>query len=250
MELNLIYARARNGVIGNNGKLPWTISEDMAHFRAMTLGNVVIMGRKTFESLPGPLVGRINVVITRSPSLSLPWGHVYRAESIKEALAIAQRAVDMKHAREIWVIGGVEIYKQMLPLATNVWVTEIDGDFKGDAKMPHLSGMQWKKELIRTQSTTAGTNLRFVRYVRRPKLLQRIKEFGVSSGKLLGWLLCVQLVTWSPAILGAFDLISSGTMFTMHVFLATAGAIYLIKMATDLSSVGAAIIRNSLKPKE
>lgn len=250
MELNLIYARARNGVIGNKGKLPWSLSEDMAHFRAMTLGNVVIMGRKTFESLPGPLVGRINVVITRDPSLSLPWGNVYRAESIKEALAIAQRVVDMKHAREIWVIGGAEIYKQMLPLATNVWVTEIDADFKGDTKMPHLPMMQWKKELIRTQSTLAGTNLRFVRYVRRPKLLQRIKEFGVSSGKLLGWLLCVQLVTWSPAILGAFNLISSGTMFTMHVFLATAGAIYLIKMATDLSSVGAAIIRNSLKPKE
>ena len=250
MELNLIYARARNGVIGNKGKLPWSLSEDMAHFRAMTLGNVVIMGRKTFESLPGPLVGRINVVITRSPSLSLPWGNVYRAESIKEALAIAQRAVDMKHAREIWVIGGVEIYKQMLPLATNVWVTEIDADFDGDAKMPPLSRLDWKEESRRSQGTSVGIALHFVHYVRRKSPIARIKAFVKSSSSWLLWLLAVQLVTWSPAILGAFDLISSGTMFTMHVFLATAGAIYLIKMATDLSSVGTAVIRNSLKPKE
>ena len=250
MELNLIYARARNGVIGNKGKLPWSLSEDMAHFRAMTLGNVVIMGRKTFESLPGPLVGRVNVVITRDPSLSLPRGNVYRAESIKEALAIAQRVVDMKHAREIWVIGGAEIYKQMLPLATNVWVTEIDADFDGDAKMPPLSRLDWKEESRRSQSTSAGIALHFVHYVRRKNPLVRAKAFLKSSSSFLAWLVVVQLVTWSPAILGAFDLIGDGTMLVMHAVLATLGAILLIKMATDLSSVGAAVIRNFLKPKE
>ncbi len=250
MELNLIYARARNGVIGNNGKLPWTISEDMAHFRALTLGNVVIMGRKTFESLPVPLVGRINVVITRDPSLALPWGNAYRAASVKEALAIAQRVVDMKYAREIWVIGGAEIYKETLPLATNVWVTEIDADFDGDAKMPPLSRLDWKEESRRHQSTSAGIALHFVHYVRRKNPLVRAKAFLKSSSSLLAWLVVVQLVTWSPAILGAFDLISDGTMLVMHTMLATLGAILLIKMATDLYLAGATIVRNSLKPKE
>lgn len=250
MELNLIYARARNGVIGNNGKLPWTISEDMAHFRTLTLGNVVIMGRKTFESLPGPLGGRINIVVTRNPSLPLPGINVYRAASVKEALAIAQRLVDMKYAREIWVIGGAEIYKETLPLATNVWVTEIDADFDGDTKMPPLSRLDWKEESLRRQSTSAGIALHFVHYVRRKSPLARIKAFVKSSSSFLLWLLAVQLVAWSPAILGAFDLISDGTMLVMHAALATFGAILLIKMATDLSSVGAAIIRNSLKPKE
>lgn len=249
MELNLIYARARNGVIGNNGKLPWLLPEDLGHFRAMTLGNVVIMGRKTFESLPGPLGGRINIVVTRNPSVPLPGANVYRAASIKEALAIAQRVVDMKYAREIWVIGGAEIYKETLPLATNVLVTEIDADFDGDTKMPPLSRLDWKEE-SRRQGTSTGTALHFVHYVRRKSPLARIKAFVKSSSSFLLWLLAVQLVAWSPAILGAFDLISDGTMLVMHAVLATFGAILLIKMATDLSSVSAAIIRNSLKPKE
>lgn len=250
MELNLIYARARNGVIGNNGKLPWTISEDMAHFRTLTLGNVVIMGRKTFESLPGPLGGRINIVVTRNPSLPLPGINVYRAASVKEALAIAQRLVDMKYAREIWVIGGAEIYKETLPLATNVWVTEIDADFDGDTKMPPLSRLDWKEESRRHLRISAGVDLYFVHYVRRESPAARIKAFVKSSSSFLLWLLAVQLVAWSPAILGAFDLISDNAMLVMHAVLATFGAILLIKMATDLSSVSAAIIRNSLKPKE
>lgn len=250
MELNLIYARARNGVIGKDGKLPWLLPEDLGHFRAMTLGNVVIMGRKTFESLPGPLGGRTNIVVTRNPSVPLPGANVYRAASIKEALAIAQRVVDMKYAREIWVIGGAEIYKETLPLATNVWVTEIDADFDGDAKMPPLSRLDWKEESRRSQSTSAGISLHFVHYVRRKNPLVLAKNFAKSSSSLLAWLVVVQLVTWSPAILGAFDLISDGTMLVMHTVLATLGAILLIKMATDLYLAGATIVRNSLKPKE
>lgn len=250
MELNLIYARARNGVIGKDGKLPWTISEDMAHFRALTLGNVVIMGRKTFESLPGPLVGRINVVITRDPSLALPWGNTYRAASVKEALAIAQRVVDMKNAREIWVIGGAEIYKETLPLATNVWVTEIDSDFDGDTKMPPLSRLNWKEESRRHLRISAGVDLYFVHYVRRESPAARIKAFVKSSSSFLLWLLAVQLVAWSPAILGAFDLISDDAMLVMHAVLATLGAICLIKLATELYLIVSAVFRNSLKPKE
>ena len=87
-------------------------------------------------------------------------------------------------------------------------------------------------------------------YVRRKNPLVRAKAFLKSSSSLLAWLVVVQLVTWSPAILGAFDLISDGTMLVMHTVLATLGAILLIKMTTDLSSIGAAVIRNSLKPKE
>lgn len=226
MELNLIYARARNGVIGNNGKLPWSLPEDMAHFRAMTLGNVVIMGRKTFQSLSGPLAGRINIVITRDPALPLPGSNVYLAAGFKEALAIAQRICDMREARETWVIGGAEIYQQAMPYATRIEVTEINSDFKGDTTMPKLSWLAWKKVSEVSQSTSVGIKLKFVTY--KPR--QRVTQWAKSAVKYLTWLLAVQLLAWSPSLLSAFDLIGSNGALVLHVLLTTAGAIYIMGM--------------------
>ena len=227
MELNVIYARARNGVIGLDGAMPWHIGEDMAHFRSMTLGNVVIMGRKTYQSLPGPLSGRINVVVSRSQVVVVtPEANTYRAASFKEALAIAERVVAMKSAREIWVIGGAEIYNQALPLATRVEVTEIDADFKGDTHMLKL-GREWKEVSRSDQTTAAGIPLSFVSYERRPGG----NRFFQAAGRYVFWLFLVQLVAWSPAILNAFDVVGLTTSAMLSIALSTAGAIWLIDLA-------------------
>lgn len=153
MKLGLVYARARNGVIGKDGVLPWHLPEDLAHFRKVTLGSPVIMGRRTWDSLPErfrPLPGRANVVVTRQPDWAAP-GAV-RAGSLAEALAVCEPAV---HA---WVIGGAEILRAAMPLAQLAEVTEIDADFDGDVQAPALPP-DWI-ELSRSEQVS-GSGLRF-----------------------------------------------------------------------------------------
>jgi dihydrofolate reductase len=239
MELSLIYARSRNGVIGSVGTMPWHIPEDLAHFRAMTLGCVVIMGRKTWESLPGPLGGRVSIVITRNPALSLHGANVYRAGNLKEALEIARQVVDTQHAGGVWVIGGAEIFKEALPQASLVEVTEIDADCEGDTFAPKL-GRQWV-EADRREQSTAGVKLSFVTYVRRKPSGNRLFQ---TAGRYLFWLLAVQLIAWSPAILNAFDVVSLTMSVSISMLLSTAGAIWLI----DLAKSGIGQLRSRFQP--
>jgi len=137
MRLNLIYARAANGVIGQNNTLPWHLPEDMAHFKRLTAGCPVIMGRKTWDSLPPkfrPLPGRKNIVITRQADWNP--GGAYRASSLLEAVAMCEDTA------EAWIIGGAQIYAAAEPLAQRAIVTEIARDFEGDAYAPQL-GAAW-----------------------------------------------------------------------------------------------------------
>ena len=160
MELHLIYARARNGVIGRDNTLPWHLPEDLAHFKRLTLGCPVIMGRKTWDSLPPkfrPLPGRANIVITRQAEWSSEGA--IPAHSLEAALAQCAQA---EHA---WVIGGAQIYAQALPLATTVEVTEIDPDFAGDAYAPAL-GAEWREYHRESHTAANGMGYSFVRYVR------------------------------------------------------------------------------------
>lgn len=153
MKLGLVYARARNGVIGRDGVLPWHLPEDLAHFKKVTMGAPVIMGRKTWESLPPrfrPLPGRRNIVVTRQAGWSAPGAE--SAASFDEAVARCEPAA---HA---WVIGGAEIYRQAVPLAEIAEVTELDADYEGDAYAPEL-GPQWQ-ELTR-ESHVAANGMRF-----------------------------------------------------------------------------------------
>ncbi|MDP1954074.1 MAG: dihydrofolate reductase [Polaromonas sp.] len=138
-HINLIYARAANGVIGKDGVMPWHLPEDLAHFKQLTHGCPVIMGRKTWDSIPPkfrPLPGRTNIVITRQTDWQAEGAT--RAGSLKEALALAGAVPD------IWVIGGAQIYAQAEPLAARVEVTEIAQDFEGDAYAPTL-GPAWRE---------------------------------------------------------------------------------------------------------
>ena len=160
MELHLIYARARNGVIGRDNTLPWHLPEDLAHFKRLTLGCPVIMGRKTWDSLPPkfrPLPGRSNIVITRRPDWQSPGATA--AHGLEAALALCAQA------EHVWVIGGAQIYAQALPLATTVEVTEIDADFEGDAHAPAL-GAPWRAHQREAHTAVNGLSYSFVRYVR------------------------------------------------------------------------------------
>jgi dihydrofolate reductase len=135
--ISLVVAVSKNGVIGHDGGLPWHISSDLKRFKAITMGKPVIMGRKTWESLPKrPLPGRRNIVLTRATH---PIGDgAETVTSPNEALALVQGS------EEVCVIGGGEIYRQFLPLAKRIYLTEVDLEVDGDTQFPVLDNV-WKE---------------------------------------------------------------------------------------------------------
>ena len=136
--LSLIAAVARNHVIGNNNQLLWHLPEDMRHFRETTRGKPVIMGRKTWESLPDsfrPLPGRHNIVVSRNPAYQAPGATL--AVSLEEAILKAEES------SEVFVIGGAELYRQAMPLADRLYLTEIADSFEGDAFFPEVLLEEW-----------------------------------------------------------------------------------------------------------
>jgi dihydrofolate reductase len=155
----LIAALAANRVIGAGGKLPWRLPEDLRHFKALTLGHPVIMGRKTWESLAlRPLPGRENIVVTRSPAYDAPGAHV--AASLEAALALcAGEAL-------AFVIGGAELYEAALPLADGLVLTEIGRDYAGDALFPQFDRSAWRETQRRPQTGEDGLRFDFVLYER------------------------------------------------------------------------------------
>lgn len=158
MKLHLIYARARNGVIGKDNQMPWHLPEDLAHFKRITLGQPVIMGRKTWDSLPArfrPLPGRLNIVITRQTDWHAEGA--LRANSIENAMLLCGDVSDA------WVMGGAEIYRQAEPLASTAVVTEIAQDFEGDALAPTL-GSDWSEVQREAHTAANGMAFAFVTY--------------------------------------------------------------------------------------
>jgi dihydrofolate reductase len=158
MKLHLIYARASNGVIGANNTLPWHLPEDLAHFKHCTLGCPVIMGRKTWDSLPPkfrPLPGRLNVVVTRQTD--------WQAEGAAVAHSLAEAMMLCPEDADAWVIGGAEIYAQALPHASTAVVTEIHQAFEGDAFAPQL-GTSWTEVARQSHTAASGLPFSFVTY--------------------------------------------------------------------------------------
>jgi dihydrofolate reductase len=133
--IQVIAAVAKNGVIGNGNQLPWRLPADLKRFKALTMGHVLIMGRKTFDSIGRPLPGRTTIVITRDPS----WKHdgVQVAHSLDQALAIAGE-------REVFIAGGAEIYAQSMARAERLQLTVIDADFDGDARFPEWDAARYR----------------------------------------------------------------------------------------------------------
>ena len=156
-EIVIIAAVARNRVIGKDNRLLWHIPEDMAHFKALTAGHTVIMGRKTWESLPErfrPLPGRRNIVITRQAGYAAPGAEL--ASSLEKALELASTAT------VAFVIGGEQIYRQAMAVADRLEITEVGLEPEGDAWFPEVAAVDWE-EVART----AGTGFAFVTFVRR-----------------------------------------------------------------------------------
>jgi dihydrofolate reductase len=164
MQINLIWAQARNRVIGKSGTMPWHLPEDLAHLKRTTLGYPVIMGRKTWDSIPPkfqPLPGRTNIVLTRQTDWHV--NGAQRSSDLREALLFCEQLASKPSA--VWVIGGAQIYAQALPLAHKVVVTEIDAAFEGDAFAPEL-GKEWREVQRESHVSSAALAYSFVTYSR------------------------------------------------------------------------------------
>ena len=161
MKVGLIWAQARGGVIGKDGVMPWHLPEDLAHFKRVTLNHPVIMGRKTWDSIPPrfrPLPGRSNIVVTRQTNLNQTG--LEPAPNLREALQFCE------NSPQVWIIGGAQIYAQALPLADELVVTEIDADIPGDAFAPAI-GADWQEVAREPFNSSTGLRGAFVTWRRK-----------------------------------------------------------------------------------
>ncbi len=166
MTRGVVWAQAANAVIGREGALPWHLPEDLAHFRALTAGATVLMGRRTWDSLPArfrPLPGRRNVVLTRSQSWTADGAEV--VSSVGEGLARVGGA-HKSVAQDVWVIGGASVYAEALPLVDVAVITELRDPFEGDVTAPAL-GPEWSSaDSLDWLTSTTGLDYRVRRYRR------------------------------------------------------------------------------------
>lgn len=143
IKLALIVAMAKNHVIGINNNLPWHLSEDLKYFKRVTMGKPIIMGRKTFDSIGRPLPGRTNIVVTRNEDYQAEGVKV--VHSLKAALELCNSIAVIDGSDEAMVIGGAELYKQALPLADYLYLTEVHAEVDGDAFFPEFDRGNWQE---------------------------------------------------------------------------------------------------------
>ena len=160
-ELTIIAAASNNNVIGNNNKLIWHIPKDLIRFKKLTLNHAIIMGRKTFESLPNPLPKRLNIVVTRNTN----YNHegIIVCESIKEAL------VHCKNDSQPFIIGGGEIYSQTIELVNKIELTRVFKDYKGDAFFPEIPEEKFKLIKDETHELAGNEKIKysFLTYIKK-----------------------------------------------------------------------------------
>jgi dihydrofolate reductase len=170
MNISLLAAVSRNGVIGRDGQLPWHLPADLKRFKRLTLGHPVIMGRKTYDSilksLGKPLPGRQNIVVSRSANPVSTGSETLWVDSMEAALRAAASAPG---GDSVYVIGGGEIYMLALPRATHLDITAIARDFEGDARFPAIDWSEWE-ECERETGSEEGLDYAFVTYRRRPPM--------------------------------------------------------------------------------
>ena len=146
-------ARARNGAIGRGGGLPWRLKSDLAIFKAVTMGRPVIMGRRTWDSLPKkPLPGRLNLVLSRDASFEAEGAVV--CEHFSEALEIAREQAAEDGVNEVFAIGGVAVFELALPKARRLYLTEVDAEVDGDVFFPAIDESAWRE--VRREAYPAG----------------------------------------------------------------------------------------------
>jgi len=160
-RLSIVVAVARNGVIGRENGLPWHLPADLRHFKALTMGKPMLMGRRTWESLPGLLPGRPHIVLTGTRG--------YRAEGAQVVHSLEEALATAGDAEEVMVIGGASLYAQALPLAQRLHLTEIDADVEGDTRFPQFDRDAWR-EVSREAFSADQSNrydYRFLTYERK-----------------------------------------------------------------------------------
>lgn len=135
MSFSMIFAMDNNRLIGRDNDLPWHLPADLAYFKRVTTGHPVLMGRKTFESIGRPLPNRHNIVVTRDSS--------YQADGV-EIFHSLDAALEAYRDQEVFIIGGSEIYKLALPIASKLYITQIDEEFEGDAYFPEIDQSMWE----------------------------------------------------------------------------------------------------------
>lgn len=163
MILGLIVAMSENRVIGNGNRLPWHLPEDLRHFKAVTMGKPLIMGRKTYESIGRPLPGRTILVVTRQPGWRAEGVEVFGG--IEAALARARELAPGD--AEALVAGGEDVYRQCLPLVQRLYITEVGTRVEGDARFPMLESGQWRETASESgYSQRAGLHYRLMTLVR------------------------------------------------------------------------------------
>ena len=157
--INVIAAMAQNRVIGINNTLPWRLPADLQHFKALTMGHHIIMGRKTFESIGKPLPGRTTVIVTRDAS--------YRAAGCQTATSIDAAIAACGDDAEVFFVGGADLYAQVLARADHLYLTEIQADYQGDAHFPEFDRESWTETARQVHITPDGLGYHFVTYQRR-----------------------------------------------------------------------------------
>ncbi|AGX45352.1 dihydrofolate reductase [Clostridium saccharobutylicum] len=162
--LSIIVAIAKNNVIGKDNKLIWHISEDLKRFKSITSGKSMIMGRKTFESLPGILPNREHIILTRDKNFKVDSDKVKVVNDLDTLIEKYSNCED-----EVFVIGGAEIYKQLLPYAHKLYLTKIDTDFEGDTYFPQINYDEFKSEFTSEKFTDEknGLNYTFINLIRK-----------------------------------------------------------------------------------
>ena len=157
--LSIIAAMARNRVIGIANRLPWHLPEDLQHFKRLTMGHHILMGRKTFESIGRALPGRVTVVLTRDSRYAAPG--CLTAQGLHEAIALCG------DDPEVYVVGGAKLYAQALALADRLYLTEIQREYEGDVRFPEIDRQLWAEVARETHTSPEGLDYHFVRYQRR-----------------------------------------------------------------------------------
>ncbi len=177
MELVLIAAVAANNVIGKDNKIPWHFKEDIQRFRQLTMGHPILMGRKTFDSLPDrfrPLPGRLNVVLTRNAEYRASTGVVLPiyTPARKQAVAgvVLYSSLDealqrLQDNEQVYVIGGEQVYQQAMPLAQRLEITQVHKDYAGDAFFPTINPEEWRRSM--SIKSINNDNYSFITYRRR-----------------------------------------------------------------------------------
>lgn len=161
--LSIVVAKGKNNIIGNENKLIWSLPADMKRFKELTTGHVIIMGRKTFESLGGILPERMHIILSRNPDFNID------SNCVKVVHSLLELQPYMEDEEEHFVIGGAIVYNLLMPYANKMYVTQIDKDFEGDSLFPKINEEDWK-EISREEGLQDEINdfrYEYITYVRK-----------------------------------------------------------------------------------